>query len=203
MLDVVVDGNVVQVPVEGEDTVGDIVGRIASNLDKRRRVVGVRVNGEDITGVAEHHLAKAENLQRMEVTTGLAGDLAVQTLESIEEFRKALMLELNSASEQYRLGNVTGSNDLFVRCLDGLQILLRTTHSVATLLEKKGDEISTGEMTLDSATDRLSQLLDELIDAQRNQDSILIADLIEYELQPLLEDWKRGIDSLKEIGAAA
>ncbi|HEB85170.1 MAG TPA: hypothetical protein ENI92_09250 [Bacteroidetes bacterium] len=203
MLDVVVDGNVVQVPVEGEDTVGDIVGRIASNLDKRRRVVGVRVNGEDITGVAEHHLAKAENLQRMEVTTGLAGDLAVQTLESIEEFRKALVLELNSASEQYRLGNVTGSNDLFVRCLDGLQILLRTTHSVATLLEKKGDEISTGEMTLDSATDRLSQLLDELIDAQRNQDSILIADLIEYELQPLLEDWKRGIDSLKEIGAAA
>lgn len=202
-MEVYLDGAAVQVPEKMPETVGDLVGQVAAEIDSKRRVIGVSLNGEDITGQRERHLEPMPEDGKLELTTGLASALALDTLGSIEEFHAALLKELSRASDEFRMGSFEKANDVFARCMDGLQVLLNTTLSVASLLQVEVEEIQTGEQTLADNTGKISRILDELIEAQTNRDGILIADLVEYELNPLLEDWAGAVTSLKSIGEKA
>jgi hypothetical protein len=200
---VIVDGKSVDLPLEGQNTIGDVVGLVSSDLDTKRRIIRVIVDGQDITGQAEAHMQAKNGLETIEITTGLASDLALETLDGIKEFHNALELELNRAADEFRMGNTLKSNEMFARCVDGLQILLRTTISVANLLQVDSKDIQAGPHKMSDVTQNISKVLEELISAQVNRDSILIADLIEYELKPLLDDWQDAREQLRRIGKAA
>ncbi len=202
MLDVIVDGKAVDVALTGEETVGDAIGLVAQDLDEDRCVIAINLDGEDITGLPDRHMRSASDCKRVEMSTGPVSRLAMETLESIVGFNDVLMKEMIHAAEEFRLGGVESSNNLFLRCLDGLQVLLKTTLSVGNLLKLKGEEIPAGDTNLDETTKKFSSLLDEIISAQRSQDTILIADLIEYEMIPLLEDWKNVLDHMQAVGTS-
>lgn len=203
MMEVIVDGQAVAVPEENVQTIADVVGSISKDLDVKRRVIRVIVDGQDITGRAEEHLKPKNGTQKVEVTTGLASELALDMLQNIQEFHGALEVELSRTADEFRIGNVEKSNELFARCLDGLQILVKTTISVANLLQVDSNDVKAGNTMMQAVVERVSDVLGELIQAQMNNDSILIADLIEYELSPLLEDWSDARENLKKIGKAA
>jgi hypothetical protein len=203
MMDLIVDGNAVAVPEEGVQTIADVVGSVSQNLDVKRRIVRVVVDGEDITGDADRHMRPKNGTERVEVTTGLASELALEMLSNIQEFHGALETELSRTADEFRLGNQEKSNEMFARCLDGLQILIRTTISVANLLQVDSTEVKAGSSKMSDATEQLTRVLNELIEAQKNNDTILTADLIEYELSPLLEDWGDARENLRVIGKAA
>lgn len=188
---------------EEVQNIADVVGSISKDLDVKRRIIRVVVDGQDITGNPEGHMRPRNGVQKVEVTTGLASELALDMLNNIQEFHGALDIELSRTADEFRIGNVEKSNEMFARCLDGLQILVKTTISVANLLQVDSTEVKAGNQKMEGVVNRVSEVLSELINAQMNNDSILIADLIEYELSPLLEDWSDARENLKLIGKAA
>ncbi len=202
-MNVIVDGKPVELPAEGQKTIGDVVGSVSKDLDAKRRIIKVVVDGQDITGQAEAHLQSRSGGEKVEITTGLASELALETLDGIRDFHGALELELNRTADEFRMGNNQKSNEMFARCLDGLQILLRTTVSVANLLQVDSAKVKAGSGNMNAVTENIARVLQELIEAQINRDAILIADLIEYELKPLLDDWQDAREQLRLIGKAA
>ena len=44
--------------------------------------------------------------------------------------------------------------------------------------------------------EKFSSLLGEIIEVQENQDWILMADLLEYEFNPIMQEWKNFIDNM-------
>lgn len=202
MTEIIVDGVTTTLPDAGQETVADVVGLVSSTLDAKKRIVRVYVDDKEVTGEREQHLRSLASLSSISLETGLASDLANETLASIEEFQTALMAELNRAVEMFRMDTFEKANEVFARCLDGMQVLLNTTLSVASLLQVGAPDVVTGDSTLEENTRKISRVLDELISAQTNRDSILVADLIEYELHPLLEDWTGVVESLRGISVA-
>ena len=202
MTDILVDGASVTLPDAGQETVADVVGLVSSKLDTKKRIIRVLVDDEDVTGNREQHLRTLASLKKIALETGLASDLAKETLESIDEFQVSLLAELSRAAEMFRIDTFEKSNEVFARCLDGLQVLLNTTLSVASLLQVGAPEVMTSEGTLEESTRKIGRILDELIEAQTNRDGILVADLIEYELHPLLEDWNSVTESLRGLSTA-
>jgi hypothetical protein len=202
MTDILVDGASVTLPDEGQETVADVVGLVSSKLDAKKRIIRVFVDDDEVTGNREQHLRTLASLNKISLETGLASDLAQETLESIDEFQSALINELSRTAELFRIDTFEKSNEAFARCLDGLQILLNTTLSVAGLIQVGAPEVVAGEGTLEECTRKISRILDELIEAQTNRDGILVADLIEYELHPLLEDWPTVTESLRGLSVA-
>lgn len=201
---VILDGKELQGLPEGMETVADYLGYIARDLDEEYRVSSVTLNGQDITGQVDGHLKPTDAGMTLDVKTSNANRMSLETLESIEGFHGDLLKELQRTAEEFRLGGYERANELFVRCLDGLQILLNTTFSVANLLQIKISEVEAGEQdSMEHAAKRMNEVFEEMLEAQMNQDGILIADLIEYELHPLLEDWMGAISELKEAGKAA
>ncbi len=181
-------------------TIADVVGTVAQDLDEQLRIIKVSYNGEDITGKPERHLQAIDGSSDFELETARAVDLANETLGSIVEFHGAVVKELANTAEMFRATSFEQANDRLLRCIDGLQVLTRTTLSITTLFQVTPGEIDTGNQTLEKLTEKISSILGEMIEAQENRDSILIADLVEYELQVLLEDWMTGIQSLQRLG---
>ena len=182
-------------------TIADVVGTIAQELEQDRRIVKVSYNGEDISGKPERHLDLLNGDNVFELETTRAVDLANETLESITEFHGAVVKELSRTVETFRAGSFELANEQLLRCLDGLQVLTRTTHSVGTLYQVTAVDIQAGQQNLEKLTEKISSILEEMVQAQENRDGILLADLIEYELQMLLEDWNVALEYMKTLGA--
>ncbi|MBS1261898.1 MAG: hypothetical protein MAG453_01233 [Calditrichaeota bacterium] len=200
MIRVKLDGAEVGVAEQNLGTVGDVVGTVAQEIDESLRIVRVCYNGEDITGQPDRHLEPVHGSGDFELETADAKQLALETLESIEQFHGELTRELTRSADEFRSGSFERSNEIFARCIDGLQVLLRTTHSTAALLQLDAESVTAGNQNLTELTEKISGLLSELIEAQENRDGILIADLIEYELQVMLEDWQAGLVRIRQAG---
>lgn len=196
-MNVYVDGTQVDMSDIPVETVADVIGMIAKDLDSSRRVVRVSVDGEDITGVSERHLETISAMSKFEITTAKATEFAAEVLESLSEFRNSLIKELEKTAEEFRSGSFEKSNEFLARCVDGLSVLLKTTMSVAGLLQLQLSQVKAGDKDLEASSRKINQVLEEMIEAQTNRDGILIADLIEYELNPLIDDWNAGIAYLK------
>ncbi|MCB2210537.1 hypothetical protein KQI52_00330 [bacterium] len=200
MIQVKLDGNDVGFDHPGANTIADVVGSVSQALDTDLRIIKVSFNGEDITGQPERHLQVINGEGSFELETARALDLANETLESIVDFHGAVVKELNRTSEEFRTGSFEKANDFLLRCVDGMHVLLRTTHSVTTLLQVNVTDVSAGQQNLEVLTGKISSILDEVVQAQENRDAILIADLIEYELLVQLEDWAAGLTNLQTMG---
>jgi hypothetical protein len=181
-------------------TIADVIGTVSQDLDDQLRIIKVSYNGEDITGLPERHMQTINGSGDFELVTARAVDLANETLDSIVEFHGAVVKELSHTAEMFRSTSFEQANERLLRCIDGLHVLTRTTLSVATLFQVSSAEVEAGQYNLEKLPNKMSDILAEMIQAQENRDSILIADLIEYELQVLLEDWMQGISSLQRLG---
>lgn len=190
---------------DGIGSFGELMNCIARNAEQEgSRVLQIRLNGEDITGRDRTHLAELplDQIRELDVETGDPAVLARSTLYSVADFLESLLKELASTAELFRTGNFERSNQSFVRCLDGLQVFMHSLESCRRLLglsfelmfvptTQGGSEISIAENRR-----RLFEVLDAMIEAQTNQDWILLADLLEYELLPVLQDWRQVIPAV-------
>ncbi len=200
MIDVLVDGVNVEKELKAEETVAELISSIASDLDDGRSIVHVNLDGRDVTGRFELQQQSVDDYAKLEISTGGTIQVALDVLGGLIEFHQALVSEFSNAANEFRLGEQEKSNQLFARGLDGLQILLKTTLSSTHLLKVDPKTIVVNDITLEKATEMVNSLLDEIIEAQTQRDLILLADLIEYELNPLIEDWKGYLLTLQAKG---
>ncbi len=196
-----------EVQTEGIQFFGQLMEKLSQKAaDEGAAVLSVKLNGEDITGKDRSHLEEmsVDDIQQLEVQTGNPKDLARTTLYSIAEFLEKLLKELQETSELFRLENQERSSQSFLRCLDGMQVFMHTLETCRRLLgisfellffpgENGQDDITVGE-----SRRKLFSVLDNMIDAQTDQDWVLMADMLEYELIPVLEDWRRIIPAILE-----
>jgi hypothetical protein len=153
-------------------------------------ITRVRLNGEDITGQSWNtylHLTAGE-LRGLEVETGDLSRLARETLGSLQDFIAGLLRELERTVEKFRLGDNVAAGESFTRALDGIQLVSHTTSLV-----EKHLEIDTRTLELDGRPvadqlKRIEPILEDMFTAQKNNDWVLLADLIEYELAPYFQD---------------
>lgn len=190
-----------EIPIEGIQYFGQLMERLYEKAaEDGGSVLAVRLNGEDITGKDRSHLEElpVDDVQQLEIQTGDPKDLARSTLYSIAEFLEQLLKELQNTAELFRLGNGERSSQSFLRCIDGMQVFMHSLESCRKLLgisfelliTPSGDDQT--ETSVADSRRALFGVLDSMIEAQADQDWVLLADMLEYELIPALEDW-RGI----------
>ncbi|MDP8207689.1 MAG: hypothetical protein P9L92_13565 [Candidatus Electryonea clarkiae] len=201
MIETIIDGNQAVNDFSDISTIAEAVRKIAKTLSEDRSVIKVYLDGQDVTGQFEVQEDELSNHNRLEVTTGRMDMVALEALESLTDFHAALLKELNQVSEEYRVGDEEKAHQIFAKCLDGLQILMKTTITAANLLRMKATDIVSGENNLEKTTLDINSLLDEMIEAQTQRDVILLADLVEYELIPSMEDWGGYMKCLQDVGS--
>jgi hypothetical protein len=146
-----------------------------------------------------------DDIEQLEVQTGDPRTLARSTLYSIADFLEQLIKELMNTAELFRVSANGRSAESFLRCIDGLQVFMHTMESARKLLGLSFELLfvptnngSQEEITVAENRRLIFAALDSMVDAQTDQDWVLLADVTEYELIPVLEDWRQIIPMILE-----
>jgi len=167
-------------------------------------ITNVKLNGEDITGMDWERFAHltAGDIRNLEVETGDIKQLALETLNSLFEFTNNLVNELKRVTELFRLGNSVQGGDIFSRAIDGIQLVNHASAMVERNLGIETDGSKGNGNTLTQQLNNLQPILEDMFSAQQNQDWVLLADLLEYELIPHFEEREKLLRSWREKNSA-
>ncbi|MBC8466157.1 hypothetical protein H8D57_03935 [bacterium] len=169
---------------------------------KQGMVIGkIRLNGLDITGAdwSEYMPLTARDIIDLEIETIKASTLAVETIQSLDEFISDLNGELTRTAELFRLGSLLKANNIYTQILDGIQIIVFTTRKILSNLELETDKILTNNLTIKKHLASFDDVLTQMLDSQQNSDWIFLSDQIEYELIPCLKDRQLILRKLNEV----
>lgn len=171
---------------EGINTIGklrEVVGDLRIKCKKDNKVISIVADGKNID---PDFLDKLETgIDKVEIVTKSPFDLVVEGLVEGTGYLPRLINGLNETSNHFREGNINRGIKKFQQGIDGLNWL---NHLLVGLdLYIYSDSQFKDNIKCYTDTKEFSGIIKELLSAWENEDYVLISDLVEYELVPVLE----------------
>lgn len=166
------------------DTVNakEVVNHIRALLDNSQIVMeNLVINGSVVEDDYEEFIAA--NLLTIEDIEILGRPLQEYIFEQVREglaYLERALPEVENLADQFYQGCSNGTWEKFDLLLEGIQWLAQLTHTV------QNPEIITNWSDYQKTSVEMLQKLGELGSALQNMDQVLIADIIKYEIYPLL-----------------
>ena len=110
-----------------------------------------------------------------------------ETIESVGEYLGGVVAGLKIISEHIQTGREDKALTMSIDLIDGLKWLSEAFELTRPLQEFHGCIINTSE---------LKDLLTPLVEAFENSDYVMLSDILEYELSPLVGDWDKTVKEL-------
>jgi len=171
-------------------TLEDFLAHIEQGKMAQGNVVrSVKLNGQesslDSSITKQTLLTEIETLE-MEVST-LSG-IIDQNIENADDYLIRLIPGIEKAVELFRTGNEQEANQFFINIIDGMDWFSQVLDMILAAKEISLDTVIGGK----NIQDRQMSLVDftqQMVDANKNKDWVLLADLLEYEILPYYKEW--------------
>ena len=171
-------------------TLGDFLVHIEQGKIAQGNVIrSVKLNGQEtsldssITG--QTLLTEIETLE-MEVST--LSIIIDQNVDNADDYLIRLIPGIEKAVALFRTGNEQEANQFFINIIDGMDWFSAVLDMILAAKEISLDTVIGGK----NIQDRQASLLDftqQMVDANKNKDWVLLADLLEYEILPYYKEW--------------
>lgn len=116
-------------------------------------------------------------------------DLMLEAVTQAAEHGRELEKLCGGLSQLLRTGQQDEAMDQLRLLLNGLGAIAQAVHLTTPLQEKAGSSIDLQD---------LSALLEPIVGALENHDYILLADVIQYEVHPLLVNWTAELQAISQ-----
>ncbi len=160
--------------------------------DAEEIITEVHLNNELFQELYPHQAEDIEinEIQKVEITSMKYVEMASQIVSELFKVTKSIRLASTNASESLRRGDDADAFNTITNMID----VVRNFLNMISCFQSDFNAPVTDEYT--ALTEKYSQILVEMNDALENQDWILVADLLEFELAPLSADWDEYLTSL-------
>jgi hypothetical protein len=124
-----------------------------------------------------------------ELARSILADAAVQV--------ETLAQALEKSAALFRLAAEDEANHYFAQVLEALRWLLQTGEGACKVLDVDLKEVSSPQIgDVSDFLKRFQDLLEEMLQVYEEEDYILLADLMEYELLPMVKQWQKILSQL-------
>jgi hypothetical protein len=120
----------------------------------------------------------------------------VKNVTNAQNYLQRLLPGIEKASELFRNENEIEANKFFVQIIDGIDWFSQVLQVVVAAQGFSMDELSIDGKTMKERHDRLTALTLQMVEANKNRDWVLLADLLEYEILPYYEEWESLLPAL-------
>lgn len=172
-----------------EGSVADLVRTFYSTGDEPGQMITeIRVNGEPMPlDSTERIVSQETTVEMVSLPTEVVSE---HVLGEIRNAVAALVEEVNQGAACFRSGSESEAHSRFSRCAGSLLDIYEMAQDLEMLrvLTKPG---GADEMPA-FPTDALDLVIAEIVATQEEGDWVLLADLMEYELLPVLNNWKQS-----------
>ena len=138
---------------------------------------------------------KPANVDSLEVELANLKDLIATNLSNALEYLEKLIPGFDQAADLFRMGNEQEANKYYIQILDGMDWFSEVINIV---MNSKGERVET-EDTLGLRQAKLTDLMGQMLEANKNQDWVLLADILEYEMVPFYKEWQTILTKLKNL----
>jgi hypothetical protein len=159
----------------------------------------VEVNGEFFTEryPRESRYVPLGEVARLDLKTVSDTDMARAILNDAASQALTLVQALEKSAALFRLAAEDEANHYFAQVLEALRWLLQTGEGACQVLDvdmAQATSPQTGDVS--EFLKRFQDLLEEMLQVYEEEDYILLADLMEYELLPMVQEWQKILSLL-------
>jgi hypothetical protein len=187
-----------------QGTMGELLAELVEGLDGAHKLIsevsvdGIPLTEDSLPAVAQR---EAATVGTVALKTMTYGELAHFGLERAARLVQSVIEEAQQSAQSFRLKPQEEANRIYATCLEDLQLSVDMVDQMLRLREGVEDGGSQPEKdALGSAFHKLAAITGELLLAHRRDDVIVLADLLSYELAPLLQDVQRVLHELLTRG---
>ena len=167
----------------------DLLSQIALDQDRHDRIIwDVMVNGENYNEATPHDARgmSIDSIRSLEVGTKDKAEISDDFIRNSGDMFQILTRSAEEIAGLFRKADEGDANQRYLEFLASYQDMFQMLLNVKTVLN----------LPMDDKLEAFESLLDKMIGAQENQDWVMLADLLEYELVPVLKEWE---DMFKEF----
>ena len=136
---------------------------------------------------------KPVDINSLEVELADLKDLVATNLSNALDYLEKLIPGFDQAADLFRTGNEQEANKYYIQILDGMDWFSEVVNVVMSS-EGEGQE---PENSLRIRQAKLTDLMSQMLEANKNQDWVLLADILEYEMTPFYKEWQTILSRLK------
>lgn len=197
---IVIDGKPVEeVQVSGENLEEVLVELQEHHVSPERLIGEVILNGrsysEDLPR-ASVEVARSD-IQSLELVTRSAEEIAMHFIEHGSNIVDSMLASLPRITEMFRLGDESEASEHFLRFLESLHLLVSMVEKAGRAVALRFDLPIGDRESLNERMQKLAGILTQLLSIQEQSDWIYLADVLEYELTPELENLGALLPELK------
>jgi hypothetical protein len=173
-------------------TLGEVLHAIL-NSRKDTYIRRVWLDGQEASSNTQDTLkTSTASVESLELELALLQDLVANNLTNGKEYLEKLVPGFQKAADLFRMGNEQEANKYYLQLLEGIdwfsQILLTIVNAQVDIFK---------EQTLEERQKKLTEFIAQMLEANQNQDWVLMADLLEYEMIPFYKDWQEVLSQIE------
>ena len=190
---VIVNGEVSECPKHEGESWADALDRVIAAMAPDRTVTGVLLNG------AQASRNDLESLSTeaftIEVMSASVPELFREVLSDLVLHLDSLMVVFQEIGNNLRRGNLSAvfassgktgeSGGVYMQGLEGIVAAQVLVEEVGRIERQSGQD--SFRLSFIEEQDRIEAVLDGMLKSQESQDWVLLADLVEYEILPILQ----------------
>ncbi len=194
---VFLDNQPIDVNVKDYNNLEDLIyGVMTDFIPGNRLLVEVKVN--DITfserWPGEAKIIPIDKILKLDFYTEPLEKVASKMLDDLPKQIDMINKGLLDAAELYRVADEQEANLNFIKMIAALRDFITFITQLRKTNIINWEELNIDGMEIETHYEKLNKLTDEILDVQEDEDWILLADLIEYELKPIMEKWKEFLE---------
>ncbi len=190
---VYIDSKPLDIDTSKFNNLEDLIYEVMSNCTESNRLI-TEVKLNDVTfserWPGEAKIIPLDKIVKLDFITDSIELVASKMLQDIPAQVESITKGLMEAAELYRVADEQEANLNFIKIITSLRDFVNFVTQLKNANVIPWETLDIKGMDIDSYYNRLIKLIDEMLDVQEDEDWILLADLIEYELAPIMNKWK-------------
>ena len=172
------------------ETLGDLLLHIEKEGVPQGNVVrAIKIDGQESSPDSpEAQKTPLSEIATLEVEISTLSDIINKNIENADAYLIRLIPGIEKSVELFRMGNEQEANKFFINIIDGIDWLSQVLDMILTAKAISPDTVFDGKSIQDRRAS-LMGLTQQMVDANKNQDWVLLADLLEYEILPYYQEW--------------
>lgn len=155
-------------------------------------VTKIKLNGEELS---ENELQKkghlpVNDIESLELIILTMPEIALNNINNTMEYLGKLIPAVKNASELFRTKSPEEANKYYLQCIEGLTWFQEVVDNISSLLKQELETVDLSPKSFEELQKQLLSITKEVSDSQAKKDWVMLADLLEYELTPYLEEWQ-------------
>ena len=140
---------------------------------------------------------KPSDIDSLEVELANLKDLVATNLANALDYLKKLIPGCEQAADLFRAGNEQEANKYYLQILDGIEWFSQVVSVIMSPDEGETELPDTDDESLEVRQKKLTDLMSQMLEANENQDWVLLADILEYEMVPFYKGWEKILSKLE------